>query len=57
MKTFALCFALLASIAAPFATWAQGTAPDFTVTDINGDGVVAASDLLAFLGQFGQTCN
>ena len=47
MRTFVLCFALLAVVAAPFATFAQqGTAPDFTVTDINGDTHELYADIL-----------
>ena len=47
MRTFALCLVLLALIAEPFATHAQqGTAPDFTVTDINGNTHELYADIL-----------
>ena len=47
MKTFVLFCALLALSAAPFATLAQqGTAPDFTVTDINGNTHELYADIL-----------
>ena len=47
MRTFVLFCALLALSAAPFATLAQqGTAPDFTVTDINGNTHELYADIL-----------